>query len=119
MLDCCPVTIGNNVFIGPNVSLLTPIHPLRYQDRNIYYNKEKEYHTDKEYAAPIVIEDDCWIAGNVTICGGVKIGRGSVIGAGSVVTKDIEENSLAFGNPCRVKRKITDEDKLELKTHLF
>lgn len=119
VLDCCPVTIGNNVFIGPNVSLLTPIHPLRYQDRNIYYNKEKGYHTDKEYAAPIVIEDDCWIAGNVTICGGVKIGRGSVIGAGSVVTKDIEENSLAFGNPCRVKRKITNEDKLELKTHLF
>ena len=119
VLDCCPVTIGSNVFIGPNVSLLTPIHPLRYQDRNIYYNKEKGYHTDKEYAAPIDIEDDCWIAGNVTICGGVKIGRGSVIGAGSVVTKDIEENSLAFGNPCRVKRKITNEDKLELKTHLF
>ena len=44
VLDCCPVTIGNNVFIGPNVSLLTPIHPLRYQDRNIYYNKEKGYH---------------------------------------------------------------------------
>lgn len=119
VLDTCPVKIGNNVFIGPNVSLLTPIHPLRYQDRNIYFDKEKGYYTDKEYAAPITIEDDCWIAGNVTVCGGVTIGRGCVIGAGSVVTKDIPANSLAFGNPCKVKRKITENDKLELKTHLF
>lgn len=119
VLDVCQVSIGNNVFIGPNVSILTPIHPLRYQDRNMYFDSKKGYTTDKEYGAPITIEDDCWIAGNVTICGGVTIGRGSVIGTGSVVTKDIPANSLAFGNPCRVKRKITEEDKLELQTHLF
>lgn len=113
ILDVAPVNIGANVFIGPNVSIVTPLHPLRYQDRNIYFDKEKNYYTDKEYGLPINIEDDCWIASNVTICPGVKIGRGSVIGAGSVVIHDIEENSLAAGNPCKVIRKITEEDKIK------
>jgi maltose O-acetyltransferase len=108
-LDCCPVTIGDNVFFGPNVSLLTPVHPLRFQDRNQYRN-EKGMMTDKEYAKPIVIGSNCWIAGNVTVCGGVKIGQGSVIGAGSVVTRDIPDNVIAAGVPCRVIREITAED---------
>jgi maltose O-acetyltransferase len=69
--------------------------------------------TDKEYAKPITIEDNCWIASNVTICGGVTIGSGSVIGAGSVVTRSIPKDSLAFGNPCKVIRKITEEDKIK------
>ena len=112
ILDTCPVTIGNNVFIGTNVSLVTPLHPLRYQDRNTYISNEG-YLTDKEYAKPITIEDNCWIASNVTICGGVTIGSGSVIGAGSVVTKSIPKDSLAFGNPCKVIRKITEEDKIK------
>ena len=81
-VDCCPVTIGANVFMGPNVSLLTPMHPLRWQDRN-QYQKQNGTLTDKEYARPITIGDNCWIAGNVTICGGVTIGEGCVIGAGS------------------------------------
>ena len=119
VLDTCKVTIGNNVFLGPNVSIFTPLHPLRYQDRNPYFNKEKKYTTDKEYGAPITIKDNCWIAGNVTICGGVTINEGCVIGAGSVVTRDIPANSLAFGNPCKVKRTITEEDRLELKKHLL
>jgi maltose O-acetyltransferase len=110
-LDCCPVTIGDNVFFGPNVSLLTPVHPLRFQDRNQYRN-EKGMMTDKEYAKPIVIGSNCWIAGNVTVCGGVKIGQGSVIGAGSVVTRDIPSNVIAAGVPCRVIREITAEDDL-------
>ena len=59
-LDCCPVKIGSNVFMGPNVSLLTPVHPLRYQDRNIYERKDG-VNTDKEYAKPITIGDNCWI----------------------------------------------------------
>ena len=119
VLDICPVTIGNNVYIGPNVSLLTPLHPLCYEDRNQYYNKEKGYVTDREYGAPITIGDNCWIAGNVTVCGGVTIGEGCVIGAGSVVTRDIPANSLAVGNPCRVIRKITEADSLKNHPELF
>jgi maltose O-acetyltransferase len=112
ILDTCPVKIGNNVFIGTGVSLVTPLHPLRYQDRNLYVSKDG-YLTDKEYGKPIVIEDNCWIASNVTICGGVTIGSGSVIGAGSVVTRSIPKNSLAVGNPCRVIRKINEDDKIK------
>ena len=117
-LDCCPVTIGENVFFGPNVSILTPVHPLRYQDRNPYI-KEDGMATDKEYARPITIKDNCWIAGNVTICGGVTIGSGCVIGAGSVVTRDIPDNVIAAGVPCRVIREITEEDSLENHPELF
>lgn len=117
-LDCCPVTIGDNVFFGPNVSLLTPVHPLRWQDRNPYV-KQDGTSTDKEYARPITIGSNCWIAGNVTICGGVTIGEGCVIGAGSVVTRDIPANSLAAGVPCRVIREITQEDALEKRPELL
>ncbi len=118
ILDICPVTIGENVFMGPNVSLLTPLHPLRFQERNMYMN-DKGLITDKEYGAPITIGDNCWIAGNVTILAGVTIGEGCVIGAGSVVTKNIPANSLAYGNPCRVARTISEKDSIELKQHLF
>lgn len=112
VLDEGRVTIGNNVFIGPNVSLLTAIHPLRYQERNAFFNPKTGNVTNLEYTRPIAIEDNCWIAANVTICGGVTIGEGSVIGAGSVVTKDIPKNSLAAGNPCRVIREITEQDSI-------
>lgn len=111
-VDCCPVRIGDNTFFGPNVSLLTPIHPLRWQDRNPY-RKQDGTLTDREYAKPITIGKNCWIAGNVTICGGVTIGDGCVIGAGSVVTRDIPPNSFAAGVPCRVVREITEADSLE------
>ena len=118
-LDICEITIGDNVFIGPNVSLLTPKHPLCWQDRNPYFNEKTGRTTDKEYGAPITIGDNCWIAGDVTVCAGVTIGEGCVIGAGSVVTRDIPANSLAFGNPCRVSRKITEADRLENHPELF
>ena len=114
VLDTCPVIIGKNVFIGTGVSIVTPLHPLRYQERNVYLS-EKGYITDKEYGKPITIEDNCWIASNVTICGGVTIGEGSVIGAGSVVVRSIPKNSLAAGNPCRVIREITEEDSIRYK----
>ena len=117
-LDCCPVKIGSNVFMGPNVSLLTPVHPLRYQDRNIYERKDG-VNTDKEYAKPITIGDNCWIAGNVTVCGGVTIGNGSVIGAGSVVTHSIPDSVFAAGVPCKVIREITEADSLENHPELF
>jgi len=118
ILDICPVTIGENVFIGPNVSILTPLHPLRYQERNLYTN-DKGVITDKEYGKPITIGDNCWIAGNVTILAGANIGKGCVIGAGSVVTKDIPDNMLAYGNPCRPIRKITKQDSIYLKKDII
>lgn len=118
VLDCCPVTIGDNVFIGTGVSLVTPVHPLLHSERNMYVN-DKGVLTDKEYAKPIVIGSNCWIASNVTVCGGVTIGEGSVIGAGSVVTRDIPGGVFAAGNPCKVIRKLTEQDSVYLKPHLW
>ena len=118
VLDCCPVTVGDDVFIGPNCSLVTPVHPLRWQDRNVRF-KEDGTPFDYEYAKPIEIGSNCWLASNVTVCGGVKIGSGCVIGAGSVVTRDIPENSFAAGNPCKVIRKITEEDAIQQKKELY
>ena len=119
VLDEGKVHIGESVFIGPNVSLLTPIHPLCYQDRNSFFNEKTGCVTNLERAGEIRIGDNCWISGSVTICGGVTIGEGSVIGAGSVVTRDIPPNSLAVGNPCRVIRQITEQDRLSTHPEWF
>ena len=105
ILDTCPVTIGKNVFMGTGVSILTALHPMKYEERN-QYKSEKGYMTDKEYGKPITVGDNCWIASSVTICPGVTIGEGCVIGAGSVVTRSIPKDSFAAGNPCKVIRKI-------------
>ncbi|MCH4160793.1 MAG: sugar O-acetyltransferase [Bifidobacterium sp.] len=113
VLDVCPVAIGDNVMFGPNVSLLTPLHPLRWQERNIRQHQDgSEF--DYEYGAPITIGSNCWIAGNVTVTGGVTIGAGSVIGAAAVVTHDIPENVLAAGVPCKVIREIGENDRMDL-----
>jgi len=102
LMDCAPIRIGSFCFIGPGCGMYTAIHPLCAEDRN----------RGLERAEPIVIGDNVWLGGNVTILPGVQIGSGSVIGAGSVVTKDIPEAVLAVGNPCRVLRPITEQDKL-------
>lgn len=102
LLDSEKITIGNNVMLGPNVSFYTVDHPLHHTDRNTFL----------EQAKPITIGNSVWIGGNTVILKGVTIGDNAVIGAGSVVTKDIPKNSLAFGNPCKVVRKITSKDKL-------
>ena len=99
ILDCAKVEIGDNVFIGPNVTITTAGHPLDYKKRN----------EGLEYAYKIKIGNNVWIGANVVINPGVKIGDNTVIGSGSVVTKDIRENSLAFGNPCKVKKEINFE----------
>ena len=118
VLDCAPVRLGNDVFIGPNCQLVPPIHPLLTEERKIRF-KEDGTPYDLEYAKPIIIGDGCWLASGVIVCGGVTIGKNSVIGAGSVVTRDIPEGVFAAGNPCRVIRKITEADSVQLKKELF
>lgn len=118
VLDTCPVSIGDNVFFGPNCTIATPVHPFRWQERKIKY-KEDDTAYDDEYGKPVKIGSNCWIASNVVIAGGVNIGEGCVIGAGSVVTRDIPANSLAVGNPCRVIRSITEEDSVKYRKELF
>lgn len=111
VLDCCPVKIGKNAFIGPNCSLVTPVHPMLFEERNGFINNDGVL-TCLEYAKPITIGDNCWLCSNVTVCGGVTIGEGCVIGAGSVVTRDLPPGVFAAGNPCRVIRKLTDKDRV-------
>lgn len=110
-LDVCPIQIGDNVLFGPNVTLATPMHPLLPEERNERQLEDGRFIT-LEYARPITIEKNCWISSNVVVCGGVTIGEGCVIGAGSVVTRDLPPYSLAAGNPCRVIRPITQDDRM-------
>lgn len=105
VLDTCPITIGDNVFFGPNCTLATAMHYMNPIKRRMRVREDGTPY-DIEYGKPIRIGNDCWIAANVVICGGVTIGSNCVIGAGSVVTRDIPDNSLAAGNPCRVIREI-------------
>lgn len=114
ILGGCWISIGENVFIGPNCTLATGMHSLLAYERQIKPDANGEI-KDFEYGKPIKIGNDVWIASNVTVCGGVTIGDGAVIGAGSVVTKDIPSGVIAFGNPCKVHREITEEDSLYLK----
>lgn len=101
ILDVAKVVIGDNCFFAPNVSIYTAGHPIHHEIRNTGY----------EYGIGITIGSNVWIGGNTVICPGVHIGNGCVIGAGSVVTHDIPDMTVAAGNPCKVIRKITDEDK--------
>ena len=113
-LDCAPVTIGDDVMIGPNCTLATPMHPLLPEERNVRVRPDCTLY-NLEYVRPITIEKNCWLAANVVVCGGVTIGEGSVIGAGSVVMHDIPPHSLAAGAPCRVIRLLTEADRMEKK----
>ena len=101
VLDVAKVTIGNNVMLAPNVAIYTAGHPIHPDSRKSGY----------EYGIPITIGNNVWIGGNVVVNPGVKIGDNAVIGAGSVVTRDIPDNAIAVGNPCRVVRYITEEDR--------
>lgn len=96
VLDEALVTIGDNAFIGPNVSLYTACHSTDPVERN----------SRREWAEPITIGNNVWIGGSVTILPGVTIGDDCTIGAGSVVTRDIPSGSIAVGNPCRVVKKV-------------
>lgn len=101
ILDVAPVYIGSHVFFAPRVNLYTAGHPIDAQTRN----------EELEFGTAVTIGDDVWVGGNVTINPGVTIGSDVVIGSGSVVTKDIPSHVIAAGNPCRVIRVITDEER--------
>lgn len=118
VVDGAPVTIGENVFIGPNVTLACAIHPMMYEERNTFVRADGQT-SNLEYSRPITIESNCWLAAGVTVCGGATIGEGSVIGAGSVVTRDIPPHSFAAGVPARVIRTITEADSVKLKPDLW
>lgn len=111
VLDTCPVTIGDNVMVGPNVILVTPLHPLCWQQRNMRKQVDGQV-ADIEYGAPITIGNNCWLASNVTVCPGVTIGDGCVVGAGAVVTHDMPANSLILGVPAKAVRPLTKQDRL-------
>ncbi len=100
MLDGAKITFGNNVFVAPDCGFYTAGHPIDIERRN----------KGIEYAHPISVGDNVWIGGGVKVMPGVKIGSNVVIGGGSVVTRDIPDNVIAVGNPCRVLREITNQD---------
>ena len=101
ILDVGKVIIGENVMFAPNVSIYTAGHPIHPKSRNSGY----------EYGISVTIGDNVWVGGSVVINPGVKIGNNVVIGSGSVVTKDIPDNVIAAGNPCKVIREITEDDR--------
>ena len=101
ILDVAKVIIGDNVMFAPNVTISTAGHPVHPLSRNSGY----------EYGIPIKIGDSVWLGANVVVNPGVTMGNNVVIGSGSVVTKDIPDNVIAVGNPCRILREITDDDR--------
>ena len=109
--DDAKVTIGSGVMFGPNVTIVTPVHPLVAEERSCMYD-ENGVISHLCYAKPVEIGDNVWLGANVTVCGGVRIGSGCVIGAGSVVTRDIPDNTFAAGVPCKVIREITEKDSM-------
>ncbi len=108
IMDDARVYIGDNVCFGPNVSLMATNHPLIAKER-MGQNPDGST-TMAEYAEEIHIGNDVWLACNVVVLGGVTIGDGAVVGAGSVVTKDIPRGYLAYGNPAKPVRPITEAD---------
>ncbi len=107
ILDCAKVKFGNNVFIAPFCGFYTAGHAIDVEDRI----------AGLEYGFPITIGNNVWIGGHVCILPGVTIGDNSIIGAGSVVNKNIPPNVIAAGNPCKIIRQITPEDKLKYKKY--
>lgn len=101
ILDCSEVTIGARTLIGPNIGIYPVNHAINALERI----------NGGCYARPVHIGRNVWLGGDVKILSGVSIGDNTIVGAGSIVTKDIPSDVIAAGNPCRVIRKITNEDK--------
>ncbi|GGK67438.1 galactoside O-acetyltransferase [Nocardia camponoti] len=99
LLDCAPITIGDDCSIGPRCQLLTALHPMEdHQKRRDRW----------ESAKSIRIGNNVWFGGGVIVCPGVTIGDDVVVGAGSVVTRDLPDRVFAAGNPARVIRNLSD-----------
>lgn len=102
-LDCNKISIGKNGLIAPHVQIYTADHPLKAEDRILGPESVTPYRTS---ARPVTIGDNVWIGGNTVICPGVSIGNNVTIGAGSVVTKDLPDNVVAYGNPCKIQKEL-------------
>ena len=116
--DDAPVEIGDHCDFGPNVTIVTPVHPMRAAER-LRMRDENGVEKHLCYARPVKIGSNCWLGAGVTVCPGVTIGDGCVIGAGSVVTRDIPANSFAAGVPCRVIREITEADSMVYRPEIL
>ncbi len=103
-LDDNKIIIGDNALIAPNVQIYTAFHPTSASERFCDLSEDGKFKFCKTQTAPVIIGDNVWIGGGVIILPGVIIGDNVVIGAGSVVTKDLPNNVIAFGNPCRIIR---------------
>ncbi|MEG2208591.1 MAG: sugar O-acetyltransferase [Clostridia bacterium] len=116
--DDAHVTIGDNCNFGPNVTIVTPVHPMLPDERRALIDTAGNT-LHMCYAKPVTIGRDCWLGANVVVCPGVTIGAGCVIGAGSVVVRDIPPLTFAAGNPCKVIREITEADRIQNKPELL
>ena len=110
--DDARVTIGENCDFGPNVTIVTPLHPMLTEERRRLMCADGVARR-LCYAKPVTVGSGCWLCANVTVLPGVTIGEGCVIGAGSVVTREIPPHSFAAGNPCRVIRPLTEADSMK------
>ena len=101
LVDDGHIYVGDKVMFGPNVTIATANHPIdaELRAKGLQYNKD------------VYIGENTWIGSGVIIVPGVHIGKNVVIGAGSIVTKDIPDNVVAVGNPCRVLREVSEHDR--------
>ncbi len=112
--DDAQVTIGDDNNFGPNLTIVTPLHPMLPDERRLMLDGEgnpKRFC----YAKPVRIGSNCWFGANVVVCPGVTIGDGCVIGAGSVVTRDVPPHTFAAGNSCHVIRALSEADSMRHK----
>lgn len=116
--DDAEVTVGDDCNFGPNVTIVTPVHPMLPDERRTMLDQNGQ---PKHlcYARPVHIGSDCWFGANVLVCPGVTIGDGCVIGAGSVVVKNIPPRTFAAGDPCRAIRAITEADSMRRRPELL
>lgn len=108
LVDDTHIYVGDHTMIGPNVTIATASHPLWPDYRKLEYQANH----------PVHIGENCWLGAGVIVLPGITIGKNVVVGAGSVVTKDLPDNVVAVGNPCRILREITEKDREDIPEEL-